>query len=426
MKTAQVTRLQHSIIRRSLSVVVFYVFGHMFNYLLLVTTNRMLPPDVFGLFYICISAINVLVTPGLTLVWSFAQQLSTIAATGQVQSVIDEFWRILRLLLRWGTVIATAVGVALVTFGRIIGVESVGIIVFIPVIALASLAIELNRGAFQALQRFGWFSASWVLWCALQYVFAVIALYVAGTVWSGLIGLLLAALVMSCITLPALSLSRSKRVDGGIAPGETAPMRTENLAPIVGGYGLFTLFVNTDVLLAYLLLGRDQLGTYVASSVLPKAIITATLPVAQVLLPVVVARAKAAESTWPSMFKALTAVVVLATAGVLVLNAGGGLVCNSRLGLRFCDIDLMAILSLTAIPLCVLRVLVVGSLALTANWLPMLQLLGIVLVATLAMLLRHGTCALAMIYLGVCSSVALFYLAINGLLARRRLAMIQT
>jgi O-antigen/teichoic acid export membrane protein len=418
-------KLRHSIIRRSLGVVTVYVCGHAFNYLLLITTNRFLAPEVFGLFYICVSLINILVTPGLTVVWSLAQRLSVIATEGARSAVLAELWRNLRLLLGWGIVVAAAISAALLLFGRVLGVDSLIIIPFIPAIALASILVEMVRGAFQAVQRFAWFSATWILWCALQYCFATAGLLLVGTVWSGLVGLLLAATVIAVLGWVILVRAAGAMPESSVASSAGMPLDLGGLAPLVGGYGLFTLFVNLDVLVAYFLLDRQQLGAYVASSLLPKAIVTATLPVAQVLMPVVVARAKAAQSTRPSLLKALLAVIVLATTGALVLNLGGGLVCNSRLGLRFCDFGLMMTLAAAAVPLCALRVLVVADLALSANWRPLLQLLGILLVAVPAALLHAGPARLAALYLHAAAAVTLLYLAVEWLAGPRRAALRQ-
>jgi len=425
MKAA--AELRNSIIRRSLGVVGFYVLGHAFNYLLLVTTNRTLAPEIFGLFYICISLINVLVTPSLTVVWSLAQRLSIIAAAGSTEAVLAELGRNLRQLLGWGALGAAAIAAALLLFGRLIGVDSLAIIPFIPAVALTSIMVELLRAAFQALQRFAWFSATWVLWCALQYVCAMAGLLLLGTVWAGLAGLLLAGLAMGVLGWTVLNGSSAPASGprdraAAAAPIGATPLTAKRLAPLVCGYGLFTLFVNLDVLLAYLLLERQQLGAYVASSLLPKAIVTVTLPVAQVLMPVVVARVQAAQSTRPSLVKALLAVTVLAGMGALVLGLGRGLVCSSRFGLRFCDPGLMKTLALAAVPLCVLRVLVVGSLALAANWRPLLQLVGILLVGVSAALLPTGPATLATLYLYAALALTFVYLALDWMAAPCRTA----
>ena len=52
-------------------------------------------------------------------------------------------------------------------------------------------------------------------------------------------------------------------------------------------YSLFILLNNVDMLVGYWLLSRAELDAYAASALLPKAIITATFAVAQVVLPVV-------------------------------------------------------------------------------------------------------------------------------------------
>jgi len=399
-----------------MSVVVFYVSGHAFNYLLLITTNHMVQPDIFGLYYICISMINVLVTPGLTVVWSLAQHLSVVAAIHPTVVVVAEFWRSLRKLLALGGLVAAIVASALSLLGQLIGLDSLVVILLIPVVALASLAVEFTRAAFQALQRFHWFSTSWVLWCALQYGFAIAGLLLIGTVWAGLLGLLIAAIVTAAGASWALGPSEAMPPIGERAPTEEASLiAVKGLIPLIAGYGLYTLLVNTDVLLAYLLLPREQVAVYVASSILPKAIVTATLPVAQVLMPVAIARASAAQSTRLYVLKALAAATSLAAAGVLVLKFGEGYACNSRFGLRYCDSELMMILAVAAVPLCALRVLVIGSLVHALNWRPLLQFVGVALVALLACLWHSSPEALAVIYVCICAGILVLYVAVGFL-----------
>ncbi len=413
--------MRHSIIRRSLAVMVFYVAGHGFNYLLLATTNRMLAPELFGLFYLSISLINVLGTPGLVLAMSLAQRFAGLSLAGGSDAVIRDLNRTLRFYVKWGGGAALVGAVALAAAGRFLGVESFAIVILIPAVACAEVMFEIIRACLQGLQRFTWFGVSWVLRCIAQYTLAVTALYLFGTVWAGLTGFLVATTLMN-VGVWAILPARTSGSAGDMGhDGAQLPWRT-TILPQVIAYGLFTLRANLDVLLGYVLLSREQLGIYAASSILPKAIVTVTLPVAQVLLPVVAVRSHAGESVRLAIVKAITTVFVLGGCGALVLWLSSDLACSSRFGIRFCDARLMALLAGAAVPLAVVRVLVVTHLALKFTRRAMLQGLAVGLMVVLSMFAAQGDVySLATIYLVVCAGTMLAYLGIE-VLSRPRLA----
>ena len=390
------------------------MLGHGFNYLLLVTANWMLAPAVFGVFYIGISLSNVMLAPGLVVALIFAQRFAGIAAEAGVTAVGGELRRILRAGLAVGGALAVVVAAILALFGALLGIDTFIIVVLVPAISLASFLFETIRAAFQGSQRFSWFSGGWVVRCALQFGMATAGLYYVGTAWAGLAGLVAA----NVVTGVAMLLATSPRSEAVAPPSQALP-RLERIMPLMLGYGLYTLLVNADILFAYLLLDRRQLATYAASSILPKAIVTATLPVAQILMPVMVAQANAAESTRLSVRKAVIAVTLLAILGAAVLELAGEVACGGRFGLRSCEVDLLNVLALTAIPLCLLRVLVVSNLAVDRSWRPLLQAVVLALVASLAIGLRGGPRDLAVIYLLACTGGVLLYI-VAGVVARRR------
>ena len=133
---------------------------------------------------------------------------------------------------------------------------------------------------------------------------------------------------------PVLGGRRRRRRPGGAAADVTAD------SPKLASYSLrralafcsafvgFVLFNNADIFLAYLILSPADLGIYTASSVLPKAIVTATQPVVQIILPVVISIQGEGEDTSQAVMKAIFAAFALGAAAFVVLWPG------SDLGLR--------------------------------------------------------------------------------------------
>jgi O-antigen/teichoic acid export membrane protein len=400
-------RLQNSIIRRSLPVTLFFVLGHGFHYLLLAAANWTLPQEAFGLFYTSISLINVLLTPGIVLTFLFAQRFASLAAGSGDRAVREELHRILEWSARWGGAATVGAVLILVVFGAAIGVQSFAVVLLAPIVSFASFLFETARSALQGMMRFAWFSAAWVLCRAFQCLLGFAAFYFVGTVWSGLAGIAVATLVaLIVVRLPL-------RAGTAVRPWTEAELiKLNEIAPFIAGYGLFTIMANADMLIAYLVLNRDQLGVYAASSVLPKAVVTATLPLAQVVLPVIVSKTVAAAGTRFSVLKGTAGALGLGVVGWLVLTVGSGLVCSSRFGLQFCDNTLLYTLALAAIPLGALRVLIVAGLAKGYNWQPLLQLFAVAALFAVALVLPSRPLVLADLYLVVAWALFVLYVLV--------------
>ncbi len=402
---------RRSILRRSLVVTAFFALGHAFHYLLLATGNRALAPEVFGLFYTSISLINVVLTPGVVLTLVFAQHFAGVVAARGEGAVGIELRRILERCLYWGGAAAVAVALALAVFGVVVGIDSFAVVLLVPAVSLAVFLFETIRAAFQGLLRFSWFSAAWVFWRALQYVLAAAGFYVLGTVWSGLAGILVATLVSSLLMLRFLRLPATCPNDG---QASLDALKASPIIAFIVGYGLFTLLVNADTLLAYLVLTRADLGSYASSSILPKAIVTMTQPVGQIVLPVIAAQAAGAESVRMSVTKGVVAALGLGVAGWAVVTAGAPIACNGRLGLQFCEPSVLTMLAIAAVPLGVLRVLILASLATRARWHTLVPLIGLSVFGIIAVRWPLDPRHLASVYAVACWGVLACYVAVMG------------
>jgi Polysaccharide biosynthesis protein len=142
------------------------------------------------------------------------------------------------------------------------------------------------------------------------------------------------------------------------------PFHVRAALPFAVEYGLFILVNNIDVLIAYVVLDNYALGVYAASTALPKALVTATYPVSQVMLPVMSAFGRDRRARHIALLKALFVCALFGAAGAIGLSVGSGLACNDTYGFRFCSPRVLTMLALSSIALGVTRVLVVAGLAL--------------------------------------------------------------
>jgi O-antigen/teichoic acid export membrane protein len=373
--------MRHSIIRRSLVLTTFYISGHGFYYLLLLIANAMLDPTGFGRLYTGWAVLNVLVAPISIIALLLSSYFAQTNASKGPAFVSKMLARIAAIALPWTAATVLALEVLFYLGGRLIGVDSLALILVLPLTAVSFLGVEIVRASLQGTLRFVAYGASWFFWCVAQCAVGAVGLLLTGSPWGCFAGMLVANL----LTLGGLCWA----VAGG---GAAAPDLTDD-GPKLASYSLrraaafcsafvgFVLFNNADIFLAYLILGPADLGIYTASSVLPKAIVTATQPVVQIILPVVISIQGEGEDTSPAVMKAIFAAFALGTAAFVVLWVGSDLACGSSHGIRFCTSPLMLLLAAAAVPLSVIRTLVTADVAHGRYWLPHLPLVALAVFA---------------------------------------------
>src|SRR5579862_9724511 len=409
--------MRHSIIRRSLVLTTFYISGHGFYYLLLLIANAMLDPTGFGRLYTGWAVLNVLVAPISIVALLLSSYFAETNASKGPAFVSRMLVRIAAIALPWTAATVLVLEVLFYLGGRLIGVDSLALILVLPLTAVSFLGVEIVRASLQGTLRFVAYGASWFLWCVAQCAVGAVGLLLTRSPWGCFAGMLVANL----LTLGGLCWA----VAGG---GPAVPDATD-YSPKLAAYSLqralafcsafvgFVLFNNADIFLAYLILSPADLGIYTASSVLPKAIVTATQPVVQIILPVVISIQGEGEDTSPAVMKAIFAAFALGAAAFVVLWAGADLACGAPHGIRFCTSPLMLLLAAAAVPLSVIRTLVTADVAHGRYWLPHLPLLALAVFAAAMMLTRVPAAEnmhLAMTYLSCCWGLLALW-AIGGI-----------
>ncbi|HWX85683.1 MAG TPA: hypothetical protein VNZ48_18955 [Xanthobacteraceae bacterium] len=373
--------MRHSIIRRSLVLTTFYISGHGFYYLLLLIANAMLDPTGFGRLYTGWAVLNVLVAPISIIALLLSSYFAQANSSKGPAFVSRMLARIAAIALPWTAATVLLLEVLFYIGGRLIGADSLALILVLPLTAVSFLGVEIVRASLQGTLRFVAYGASWFLWCVAQCAVGVVGLLLTRSPWGCFAGMLAANL----LTLGGLCWV--------IAGRGSAAATTEEDSPALAAYSLrralafcsafvgFVLFNNADIFLAYLILNPADLGIYTASSVLPKAIVTATQPVVQIILPVVISIQGEGEDTSQAVMKAIFAAFALGAAAFVVLWAGSDLACGSPHGIRFCTSPLMLLLAAAAVPLSVIRTLVTADVAHGRYWLPHLPLLALLVFA---------------------------------------------
>jgi O-antigen/teichoic acid export membrane protein len=380
--------MRHSIIRRSLILTTFYIAGHGFYYLLLLIANALLDPAGFGRLYTGWAVLNVLVAPISIVALLLSSYFAQANASRGPAFVSRMLRRIAALVAPWSAATVLVLEVLFYVGGRLIGADSLALVLVLPLTALSFLGVEIVRASLQGTLRFVAYGASWFLWCVAQCAVGALGLLLTRSPWGCFVGMLAANLV----TLAALCWAVAG--DGAAAPDATdgdpqfAAYSLRRAAAFCSAFVGFVLFNNADIFLAYLILSPADLGAYTASSVLPKAIVTATQPVVQIILPVVITIQGEGEDTKPAVMKAIAAAFALGAAAFVVLWAGADLACGASHGIRFCNSPLMLVLAAAAVPLSVIRTLVTADVAHGRYWLPHLPFVALMLFAAAIVLTK--------------------------------------
>ena len=391
--------MQHSVIRRSLLVSAAFIIGHLFHYALMFSANRILNPGGFGRFYTAISLLNILALPATVLSFTLVRHFSMVYTAAGSASLAREVNALMRRHALIGLVLVLLSGLALVLIGSLIGADAFLLLMLVPSTALAFYLFEMARAALQSRLDFHGYSAAWLLWRFGQFVLALAGLLLTGAPWAGMAGIFVATVATVVILLRVIGRNQDMAPAGATA---WPPFDVTAAIPFVLQYGLFTLVCNIDVLFAYLLLDNEQLGIYAASSLLPKAIVTATLPVTQVMLPVMSTSIEVRQRVRTALIKALAVTLFLSATAALALVLGRDLACNEQFGIRFCSTRLLSVLALGAIPLSLGRVLVVAGLAFEGSLRIAAPALVLPAFAALLLIWPASPATLANIYAAIC------------------------
>jgi O-antigen/teichoic acid export membrane protein len=356
-----VRELRHSIIRRSAGVTGAFLIGHALSYALVFGANRILDPGGFGLFYASLMAITVLVSPMMAVMFVLGRRIASESAAGGRAQAAKITLGLLGLCMRWGLPAVALLGVVLAVAGPGLGIEAWQILLLIPATVFALGIAEVLRVSLQSMLLFSQASLLWLASQTAQVALSFTFLLFFRRVWTGILGVLLGAALISAIY--AFLFARTARPTTAVltVSGIKSLIRE---APMVLAYSLFILISNVDILVSYWLLTRAELDVYAASALLPKAIITATSSVAQVLLPVVVEQRVDGLSPRFSVLKAIAMVAGMSVAAAFVLWIVMPLVQTTPFAIRGLDASVMTILAAGAVALSTMRVLVVAEVAL--------------------------------------------------------------
>ncbi|HEY1727974.1 MAG TPA: hypothetical protein VGG22_06360 [Candidatus Baltobacteraceae bacterium] len=389
---------RYSVVRRSLIVVILVILGQAFNYLLILLANRSLDAAAFGRFYAAWATINILATPGTVLSLVATRYFAEAFRSGAEPGIRPALVRVARSLGPWLLAGVLATEIVFFAAGRHI-TDSWALALLLPVTAASFFGVEIVRAVLPAMLRGTLFGMVFFAWCATQCAFAIGALLLVHSVWSIYAGIFVAnILALFAIITLVLHLSRHA-TQMPVDPSDPARFDLSEVLPFCSAYVGFVLFNNADILIAYFFFTGSQLGAYSAAAVLPKAIVMVTQPIAQVVLPLLVATEGQTALVRRAVWRAISVTAVLGSLGAAFLSAASPLVCSGKFGIRYCDPKLMTTLAVTAVLLALVRVAITVDLGQRLYWLAQVPFAGCLVFAAVQFFTHPSPDKLAMSYL---------------------------
>jgi O-antigen/teichoic acid export membrane protein len=355
---------RHSIVRRTGILLAFVLPAFAANFVVQYGAARLLSVDQFGVFYVANNIGNVLFSGSVVLNTFFTRYLVSLELSSGTGTAYLALLRIERVVVLYGAGCAAAIFVFLLLVASQIGVQSRIIVLLIVLDAYTAYVADLGRILLQSVRRTVQLGLYTLVWMLLRLVFCMAAIYAFGTVPAALGGLIASAVVMLA-GLHVWTVMHRRSDSAALPPLPSA----RTLVPVFVSFGLLIAVSNLDVLLGYFLLSESDLGAYSASSILPKAIVVLTMPLLQMLFPMLARHDPAVQRLRVVLGKSGLLILALTSGAVGFIWAASGWLCGGPWSIRYCEVSTMNILLLSAVPLVILRGLALFQFARGRDWL---------------------------------------------------------
>lgn len=359
---------QHSVIRRSVVVLAFSGPAMLFNLGLAYVATTLLSPDEFGIFYLAITITNVAFAPSVVLTLFYSRYFVVTAAKMGEQATLHVIRDYVKKVSLWAGLLSFVTLAGLLAFGELIGISAPKIIFLIVLTDYLAYIAETARAAMQGLHQFVRLGLYTMFWMGFRFLLAIAGLVLFETVSAGLLGVALSAMMV----FPYFYVRLNKQLKFPAPETKLKLPKFSNILPVALGYSTFVLISYLDILLAYFVLNQSELGAYSASTVLPKGIILLTMPIMQVVFPVIVGKHHGVLLKPELIVRSIAITLFTAIFAATALILSDVLLCSGDFGIKYCQTSLITTMALAAIPLCLVRLFVMIQFAMGRDWMPLL------------------------------------------------------
>ncbi len=301
--------LSNDYLRNNILVLAGSFVGGVCNLLLHPVLSRQLGPIGYGTVASLLNLLGILLLPVQFISTVVVKYSSSLSAGGQLAQLNDLVRRLTAILLPIGAVITVILIAANKFFATSLRLPQQGI-VFLAITFLVAFVSQVNGGALQGLQRFGWVSSLNVLATVTRLILASALVFLGFGVNGAILGVVLSVVFGYLISfLPLRHL-----LSGARSPsGSLRSLWSYSITAIIAS-GSITLLMNVDTIMAKAYLPGTEAGLYAALATAGKLVLFISSSIVVVMLPKVAALHQRDENT--------TQVVLQSLLGMLVLSAG--------------------------------------------------------------------------------------------------------
>lgn len=375
--------LRRSVIRRGVSLLALTLPAALLNLGLAYLASKWLNPGDFGIYYSAITAINIAFAPATIINLFFTRAVAAIGAEYGPPSAAAASSQVFRFIASWGGALTLASSLVAALFWIASAKFALPVALISLVVLYISYCSEAGRIALQGDGRFIGLGVYSLAWMAFRFIGGAVGIYLFKSVWAGLAGIAVA------IILPVLALFKPWKMFGErfFFPWKSAdPVNAKFLSHVKAsafvnlsaGFLLFMLVANADILAAYAILEPAGLAVYSASSVLPKGLLIATLPLIQLLFPLIVGERASARPTIALIIRGAFLTLAVAGAGSVFIMFLAEPLCAGPHGISSCSNEVMGYGLAAIVAMSLLR------LAVSADYAARNDLTPILLIAPIA------------------------------------------
>lgn len=355
-----VSSLNASVVRRGVGLLAITAPAALLNLGLSYLASKWLGTKDFGIYYTAITAINVAFAPAIIMNLFFTRAIATVGAEQGAAQAKESSEKVFRLIVSWGAIaFFTLTSFAVIAWGLGAGF-SVLVACAVALVVYISYCAEVGRISLQSENKFFTLGLFTLGWMSSRFIGGALGIYFLGNVWGGLLGIGVATL------LPIFVLFRPWKMVGRRffrpwAQRESGDhsllrmIRFRSFLKLSAGFVLFMIVAHADILIAYKVLTPEQLSVYSASAILPKGMLVLTLPLIQLLFPLIVGERASARPTRMLILRGALLTLVVSASGALMIDLLSGPLCVSSYGIALCDSSVMRMGLLAIIAMCVLR-----------------------------------------------------------------------
>ena len=362
---------EKSVIRKSSIFLLLVIPGFILNYLLFFAAGKLLPANGFGVFYASITLVNIAYAPAFVLSMFFSRHITNKLTDEGIDSAILEFKRCFGFILKWGF-FASIIFLILIPPIQILTGFGSYLLLLVLILSIYSLYLfEAVRISLEAHKKILMVGALTFLALFFRFVFGITGLWYYKTAWSGVSGVMLSSILVVVVFYFYILKGHSYRLI--LKPEMKMAINKIPLFSI--SFGTVAILMYLDIIIAYFLMDYANLCIYTASAVLPKGLIVAIMPLMKVLYPIIVTDHKLSSTGNTNILKVIFITLAVVIAGASFLIAFDGFFTVSSIAVKSSDTFVFRLISITVIPLCLVRLLVVFKLAQNSDKHPLLLLI---------------------------------------------------